>query len=153
LRPGSTIARADTRIPLPNTDLMVNLDRLVNSVNRQDLEITIDELGAAFNGTGPDLQRLIDSGNSLIETADQNLPQTTALIDQSGKVLKTQVDEGSAILGFSRDLAALTPARRPPASCRTCCRPRSRPSACCSATWSPSARSCRRGCPASSRSS
>lgn len=108
LRAGSTIARVDTRIPLPTTDLMVNLDRLVNSVNRQDLEITIDELGAAFNGTGPDLQRLIDSGNSLIETANQNLPQTTALIDQSGSVLKTQVDEGSAILGFSRDLAALT---------------------------------------------
>jgi phospholipid/cholesterol/gamma-HCH transport system substrate-binding protein len=108
LHGGSTIARADTRTPLPTTELMVNLDRLVNSVNRQDLEVTIDELGAAFNGTGPDLQRLIDSGNALIETANADLPQTTALIDQSSKVLRTQLDEASAITGFSRDLAALT---------------------------------------------
>lgn len=108
LRAGSTIARGDTRLPLPTTELMVNLDRLVNSVNRQDLQTTIDELGAAFAGTGPDLQRLIDSGDSLIQTAQQNLPQTTELIDQSGKVLRTQLDEGSSILGFSRDLAALT---------------------------------------------
>ena len=105
---GSTIPRAETRTPLPTTTLMVNLDRLVNSVNKQDLTTTIDQLGAAFNGTGPDLQRLIDSGNALIKTASDNLPQTTALIDQSGTVLRTQVDEGSAITGFSRDLAALT---------------------------------------------
>jgi phospholipid/cholesterol/gamma-HCH transport system substrate-binding protein len=105
---GSTIARAQTRIPLPTTDLMVSLDRLVNSVNKNDLTITIDELGAAFNGTGPDLQRLIDSGNALIKTAYDNLPQTTALIQQSGTVLRTQADEGSAIASFSRDLAALT---------------------------------------------
>jgi phospholipid/cholesterol/gamma-HCH transport system substrate-binding protein len=105
---GSTIPRADTRTPLPTTTLMVNLDRLVNSVNKNDLTITIDELGAAFNGTGPDLQRLIDSGNSLIKTASDNLPQTTALIKQLQPVLKTQVDEGSSIVSFSRDLAALT---------------------------------------------
>ncbi len=105
---GSTIARAQTRIPLPTTDLMVSLDRLVNSVNKNDLTITIDELGAAFNGTGPDLQRLIDSGNALIKTGYDNLPQTTALIQQSGTVLRTQADEGSAITSFSRDLAALT---------------------------------------------
>ncbi len=105
---GSTIPRADTRTPLPTTDLMVNIDRLVNSVDKHDLTVTIDELGAAFNGTGPDLQRLIDSGNALIKSANDDLPQTTALIGQLQPVLRTQVDEGSAIVGFSRDLAALT---------------------------------------------
>jgi phospholipid/cholesterol/gamma-HCH transport system substrate-binding protein len=108
LHDGSTIARADTRTPLPTTTLMVNLDRLVNSVNRQDLETTINELGAAFEGTGPDLQRLIDSSDALIETASNDLPQTIELIDQARTVLQTQLDEGSAITGFSRDLAALT---------------------------------------------
>ena len=108
LHDGSTIARADTRIPLPTTELMVNLDRLVNSVDKRDLQVTIDELGNAFNGTGPDLQRLIDSGNALIESADQALPQTTALISGARKVLQTQVDEGSAITGFSANLALLS---------------------------------------------
>ena len=105
---GSTIQRADTRTPLPTTTLMVNLDRLINSVNKNDLTVTIDELGAAFNGTGPDLQHLIDSGNTLIKTANDNFPQTRDLIQQLDTVLTTQVKEGSSITGFSRDLAALT---------------------------------------------
>jgi phospholipid/cholesterol/gamma-HCH transport system substrate-binding protein len=108
LNGGSTIRRADTRTPLPTTTLMVNLDRLINSVNKNDLTVTIDELGAAFNGTGPDLQRLIDSGNTLIKTAGDNFPQTRDLIQQLDTVLTTQVNEGSSITGFSRDLAALT---------------------------------------------
>lgn len=105
---GGVIRRADTRTPLPTTTLMVDLDRLVNSVNKNDLTVTIDELGAAFNGTGPDLQRLIDSGNALIKTASDDFPRTAALIQQLDSVLTTQVDEGSSITGFSRDLAALT---------------------------------------------
>ena len=43
LRDGSTIARADTRIPLPATTLIVSLDRLVRSVPKKDLRITVDE--------------------------------------------------------------------------------------------------------------
>ncbi|MFI1398036.1 MCE family protein [Streptomyces sp. NPDC020681] len=108
LRDGSTIARRDTRVPLPTTDLVLSLDRLVNSVGKEDLRITVDELGKAFAGTGPQLSRLVDSGNSLVESASDSLPQTISLIEDSRKVLKTQTDKGSAITSFSRDLAALT---------------------------------------------
>ncbi|MET9801118.1 MCE family protein [Streptomyces sp. NPDC006368] len=108
LRDGSTITRRDTRVPLPATDLIVSLDRLVNSVGKDDLRITVDELGKAFAGTGPDLSRLVDSGNLLVESASDSLPQTISLIEDSRTVLKTQADKGSAIRSFSRDLAALT---------------------------------------------
>jgi phospholipid/cholesterol/gamma-HCH transport system substrate-binding protein len=108
LHDGSAIDRADTRIPLPTTQLMLSLDRLVRSVNKGDLKITVDELGKAFSGTGPDLTRLVDSGNALVESASAALPQTTALIEQSRSVLKTQIDEGSSIRSFSHDLALLT---------------------------------------------
>ncbi|MCP3819252.1 MCE family protein [Streptomyces sp. A3M-1-3] len=108
LRDGSTIARDDTRVPLPTTDLVLSLDRLVNSVGKKDLQITVDELGKAFAGTGPHLSRLVDSGNELVESASASLPQTIALIEDSRKVLKTQADQGSAIKSFSRDLALLT---------------------------------------------
>ncbi|MFD7443380.1 MCE family protein [Streptomyces sp. NPDC059909] len=104
----STIARGDTRGPLPTTQIIGSLDRLVNSVGKEDLRITVDELGKAFAGTGPELSRLVDSGNSLVESASASLPQTVALIEDSRKVLKTQADKGSAIRSFSRDLAALT---------------------------------------------
>ncbi|MFE7773265.1 MCE family protein [Streptomyces sp. NPDC057445] len=108
LRDGSTIARNDTRVPLPTTDLILGLDRLVTSVGKKDLRITVDELGKAFAGTGPELSRLVDSGNALVESASRSLPQTVSLIEDSRKVLKTQTDQGSAITSFSRDLAALT---------------------------------------------
>ncbi|MGW3623045.1 MCE family protein [Streptomyces sp. NPDC000880] len=108
LRDGSTIARGDTRVPLPSTDLVLSVDRLVKSVGKDDLRITVDELGKAFAGTGPHLSRLVDSGNLLVESASDSLPQTIALIEDSRKALKTQADKGSAIKSFSRDLADLT---------------------------------------------
>ncbi|MGW1891489.1 MCE family protein [Streptomyces sp. NPDC002004] len=108
LMDGSAIPRGNTRVPLPTTDLVLSLDRLVNSVDKGDLRITVDELGKAFRGTGPQLSRLVDSGNKLVESASASLPQTVQLIEQSRKVLKTQADKGSAIRSFSHDLAALT---------------------------------------------
>ncbi|MGW1023662.1 MCE family protein [Streptomyces sp. NPDC002577] len=105
---GSTIPRSDTRVPLPTTDLILSLDRLVNSVGKDDLRVTIDELGDAFAGTGPRLSRLVDSGNKLVDSASDSLPQTISLIEDSRTVLKTQADQGSSIKSFSHDLAALT---------------------------------------------
>ncbi|MGW2703115.1 MCE family protein [Streptomyces sp. NPDC001340] len=108
LMDGSPIPRSRTRTPLPVTDLVLGLDRLVNSVGKDDLRTTVDELGKAFAGTGPDLSRLVDSGNELVESASESLPETVSLIEDSRKVLKTQADQGSAIKSFSRDLATLT---------------------------------------------
>ncbi|MFF4354741.1 MCE family protein [Streptomyces sp. NPDC001530] len=105
---GSAIPRDSTRVPLPTTDLVLSLDRLVNSVGKDDLRVTVDELGKAFSGTGPNLSRLVDSGNALVESASDSLPQTISLIEDSRKVLKTQADQGSSIKSFAHDLAALT---------------------------------------------
>jgi phospholipid/cholesterol/gamma-HCH transport system substrate-binding protein len=105
---GSKIPRDRTRVPLPVTDMVLSLDRLVTSVGKDDLRVTVDELGKAFSGTGPRLSRLVDSGNALVESASDSLPQTISLIEDSRKVLKTQADQGSSIKSFSRDLAALT---------------------------------------------
>ncbi len=68
----------------------------------------MDELGKAFSGTGPNLSRLVDSGNALVESASESLPRTISLIQDSRKVLKTQSDQGSSITSFAHDLAALT---------------------------------------------
>jgi phospholipid/cholesterol/gamma-HCH transport system substrate-binding protein len=108
LTDGDTIPRRDTRVPLPTTELILSLDRLANSVDQDDLRVTVDELGKAFAGTGPELSKLVDSGNLLVDEATAALPQTLALIEDSEQVLRTQVEQGSAIKSFSRDLALLT---------------------------------------------
>ena len=104
LQDGSQIAPADTRIPLPTQKLLGDLSTTVRSVNQRSLRTTVHELGLAFAGTGPDLQRIIDTGTSFIRTANRNFDVTTALIRDGNTVLKGQVASSSAIRSFARDL-------------------------------------------------
>jgi phospholipid/cholesterol/gamma-HCH transport system substrate-binding protein len=90
LADGSQIAMSDTR---------------TNSVNKQSLNTTVDELGKAFGGTGDDLGRMVDTSTSFIRAANDNFDTTTALLQDSNTVLQTQIDKTSAIKSFSRDLA------------------------------------------------
>lgn len=105
LADGSMIARDDTRTPLPTTELLTNLDAMVNSVGRQNLRTVVDEFGTAFRGTGEDIGQIIDTSNSYIETADNHFDVTSQLIRDGRTVLRTQIDSASAIETFSRNLA------------------------------------------------
>jgi phospholipid/cholesterol/gamma-HCH transport system substrate-binding protein len=104
LKDGSTIANADTTVPVSTTELLTNLDQLVNSIPQDQLRTVVTELGAAFHGTGKDLAKIIDTSTSFINEASQNLDVTTALIRDSHTVLQTQNLKASAIRSFSRDL-------------------------------------------------
>jgi phospholipid/cholesterol/gamma-HCH transport system substrate-binding protein len=108
LHDGSRIPRADTETPLPTETLLLNLDRLVGSVDRADLATVIDELGRAFAGSGKDLQTIIDAGDALTRTASDNLPQTLQLIHDGRQVLATQIASGGQIRTFARDLALVS---------------------------------------------
>ncbi len=108
LRAGSIIPRSRTATPLPVETLLLNLDKLVNSVDRQDLATVIDELGKAFAGGGEDLQRLLDAGDALIASANANLQQTIALIRDGRTVLATQSATSAEIKRFAAGLATLS---------------------------------------------
>lgn len=105
LAEGARIPRGSTRTPLGTTALLTNLTTTVNSVDLDALRTSVSELGRAFDGTGPDLQRIIDTGNSFIETADANFDITTALIRDSNTVLQGQLASSSALRSFARDLS------------------------------------------------
>lgn len=106
LHDGSQIDR--TQIPLPTQKLLGDIAATVDSVHKKSLTTTITELGRAFDETGPDLQRIIDSGTSFIRTADENFEITRDLIRNSRTVLTTQVDSDSALRAFARGLSAFT---------------------------------------------
>ena len=108
LAAGDRIDDDANRTPLHTEELLLNLDRLVNSVDKRDLVVVIDEMGRAFAGTGPDLQRLLDSGDALTRSAVDALPETLRLIEDGQTVLATQRESGSAIKSFSTDLADLS---------------------------------------------
>ena len=108
LEDGSSIALEDTRIPIPTTKLLIDIDSLVRSVDQDNLRTTIAESGDAFEGAGDDLSRIIDTSNAFIEAADANFDVTAALIRDSRTVLQTQLDSAGHIRSFVHDLRLLS---------------------------------------------
>ncbi|MEO3785853.1 MCE family protein [Actinocorallia sp. B10E7] len=103
-----TIPAENTRIPVKTSDLLINVDKTVASVDPENLRTIVDELDKAFNGSGSDLQSIIDDSGKLIREMDENFETTSDLLDNSKIVLNTQRDKGTSIRTFARELAALT---------------------------------------------
>jgi phospholipid/cholesterol/gamma-HCH transport system substrate-binding protein len=104
LHDGSQIAMDDTRTPVPTEQLLADISNTVESVNKRSLRTTVHSLGTAFNGTGPDLQRIIDTGTAFIHSANRSFDVTTALIHDSNTVLRGQIASSDAIRSFAHDL-------------------------------------------------
>src|SRR5690606_26773711 len=68
----------------------------------------VDEAFDAFNGTGPELQQLIDSTRLFVQEAAANSAETRQLIDQVGPLLDTQVVTSDAIRSWTRDMVTFT---------------------------------------------
>jgi phospholipid/cholesterol/gamma-HCH transport system substrate-binding protein len=90
LRKGDVITADKVTVPLDDATMLLNLDKLVTSVDRAHLTTVIEELGKGFDNLGPALQALIDNGNKLTQSAIDTLPQQLALIDDSRTVMDTQ---------------------------------------------------------------
>jgi len=108
LHDGSVIPVQRTSIPVSTQELLASVDGLVKSVPLGSLQTVVRELGAAFKGQGPALQKLLDQGNLLTTAAIDAQPQTLKLIADAQTVLDTQRNQGSAIVGFSSDLKLIT---------------------------------------------
>ncbi|HEX2903566.1 MAG TPA: MlaD family protein [Jatrophihabitans sp.] len=107
LTKGTVLAKPG-QVPIATQVLLQNLDDLVSHIDSAKLNTVVTELGNAFNGRGPSLQALLDSGDQLLASAQQALPQTLKLIDDGQIVLKTQLDSGSAIKDWAKNLNLLT---------------------------------------------
>ena len=108
LKDGDTVPRTDTGYPLRVDNLLLHLDHTVNSVDKHDLQVVVDELGKGFADGGTDLQRLLDSGDRLTRSATEALPQTVKLLDDGRIVLDTQRDTSGQVKTFASDFADLT---------------------------------------------
>ena len=105
LAKGSKITLLNTRIPIDTTTLLVHFDDLVRSVNTDSVRIVVDELGQAFEGTGQDLSKILDTSTEFINTAQDNINVTRPLIRDSATVLQTQIDQQGELGTFSKNLA------------------------------------------------
>ena len=105
---GEIIPMSRNSIPVSAQELLTNFDSLVTSVDTDKLRTVVDELGKAFNQRGQALGSLLDSTRELLSSAQQNLPETVALIEQSGAVLQTQLDERDPIDSWTHSLNLLS---------------------------------------------
>jgi phospholipid/cholesterol/gamma-HCH transport system substrate-binding protein len=107
---GGSIGSMDTNgIPTATQTLLVDLDRFFKSVPLAELQTTIEELGKAFDGRGNDLGQLLDATDAFIGTAGQseNLAATIQLIEESGSVLQTQLDQREPLQIWTHNLNLL----------------------------------------------
>lgn len=112
LHDGSVIPPERTGTPLPLETLLINLDAVVHSVDVTDLTIVINELGDAFEGNERSLARLLDANDALLNAADKDLPNTTALIRDGRTVLDTQKASADAIRQWAAGLAQVAATMR-----------------------------------------
>lgn len=108
LQPGETIPAGKVTAPLKVETLLTNLDNLVAAVDPEDLGVVIDELGAAFEGNGDALAKILDATDVLLSDAVTYLPETVALIKDGRVVLETQALSGDAIAKWSKGLREFT---------------------------------------------
>jgi len=108
LRDGSNIGVDRTAVGQDIAGLLTQADRLVNSVGDSRIQDLLRETFKAFNGSGPELARLIQSSRLLVDEANSNYGQTTQLIDQAGPFLDAQVRSGDDIKSLADGLARFT---------------------------------------------
>ncbi|KAA0116955.1 MCE family protein [Mycolicibacterium sp. P9-22] len=108
LRNGSSIGVERTAIGQDIAGMLKQADDLVASVGDARIQDLLKETFKAFNGSGPELARLIQSGRDLIDEANASYGQTTQLIDQAGPFLDAQITAGDDIRSSADGLARLT---------------------------------------------
>lgn len=108
LADGASIGQDRTAIGQDIASMLAQADLLVSSIDNSRLQDLLRETFNAFNGSGPELSRLIQSSRLLVDEANNSYGQTSALIDQAGPFLDAQIRSGDDIKSLADGLARLT---------------------------------------------
>lgn len=106
--PGDTIRGDASSLPESTDDLILSMNSLVNSVDRNQLSTAVTEMGNMFRGTADPLSRLVDSGTAFVAAAKANQQQTIDLLHSGQTVLATQQANAENIRTFAQGLASFT---------------------------------------------
>lgn len=98
----------DGNVPVEVGTLLDQANRLLEQIQDTRLRRVMDEAFNAFNGTGEDLQRLLDSMSLLVGDANKNSDAIVKLIDQAAPLLETQSATVDDIRAWTANLAKVT---------------------------------------------
>jgi len=108
LRDGANIGVDRTAVGQDITSLLNQAQSLVTSITNTRLQDLLRETFKAFNGSGPELSRMIQSSRLLVDEANANSEATNQLLDQAGPLLQAQIRSGDSIKTLAASLAKLT---------------------------------------------
>ena len=81
----------------------------MSSVDKENLQTVVRELGTMFHDTGGPLQRLLDNGSTFIDEASAHTDETRrAARRRADGAAAPSEGQGENIRSFSRDLALIT---------------------------------------------
>lgn len=105
---GANIGADRTAVGQDIAALLTQAETLVNSIGDARVQDLLRETFKAFNGSGPELARMIQSTRLLIDEANNNYGQISQLIDQAGPFLDSQIQSGDDIRSLADGLARFT---------------------------------------------
>ncbi|MEB3021750.1 MCE family protein [[Mycobacterium] crassicus] len=108
LRNGARIGQDRTAIGQDISGMLDQAQSLVNSVANSRLRDLLRSAFEGFNGSGPELARMIASSRQLVDEANANYDATSGLIDQVEPFLDAQIRSGDDIKKLTKSLAAVT---------------------------------------------
>lgn len=108
LRDGSNIGLDRTAVGQDIAVLLEQADTLVSSIGDARVQDLLRETFKAFNGSGPELARMIQSSRLLVDEANNNYGQISQLIDQAGPFLDSQIRSGDDVKSLADGLARFT---------------------------------------------
>lgn len=107
---GDTLHGTAESLPVDEGDLLIELDQFVDSVDKENLQVVVRELGSMFTDTGVPLQRLLDNGSLFVREAAAHTAETIRLLDRGKRVLSTQQGQRENIRALAGDLRQITDA-------------------------------------------
>lgn len=103
---GAVVSSDD--VPVEISAMLDQATALLNKVSDTKLRALMDEAFTAFNGTGEQLQRLLDSMVLLVDDADKNADVTIDLVRQAGDILSTQAATTDDIRAWTSNMTKVT---------------------------------------------
>ncbi|WP_132992284.1 MCE family protein [Gordonia zhaorongruii] len=103
---GDTVHTDD--LPVEISSMLDRADDLLADVSDTGVRSLMDEAFTAFNGTAPDLQRLMDSMTLFVNSMDKNVDSVISLVRQAGPILETQNRTADEIRSWTADMTKVT---------------------------------------------
>lgn len=105
---GARINQQNTAVGEDITSLLSQANDLVNAVGNTRIKDLLRETFNAFDGSGPELSRLIGASRLLVDEANASFGPTSQLIGQAQALLDTQIAGGDDIRSAADGLARFT---------------------------------------------